>query len=124
MTIVRTTCALVAVVVAGATVSAGAGSASRVPRVVFVTVSGQGHITSKPRGISCPGTCRAFFPKDSRVQLVARPAAGWRLAAWSGSFCTGGAATCGFNLTTSHECSNGLCKVGSFGVRARFVAAS
>jgi hypothetical protein len=107
----------------GATVASG--SARPIPRVLSVVVSGHGNITSVPRGISCPGRCRAFFPKDSRVQLVAHPAAGWKLSRWGGAFCTGIETTaCAFNLTTDHDCSAAVCRVGSFGMRATFVTAS
>ena len=82
---------------------AGTGSTRTVPRVLSVAVSGHGTVTSVPRGIACPGTCRAFFPKDSRVQLIARPAAGWRLERWGGAFCAGlERRSCAFNLTTDH----------------------
>lgn len=114
---------LTAIVACGATVTNG--STRPIPRVLSVVVSGHGKVTSVPRGISCPGTCRAFFPKDSRVRLVARPAAGWRLGRWGGAFCSGVATSaCAFNLTTDHDCSGSLCKVGSFGMRASFVALS
>ncbi len=94
-----------------------------VGRVVLVAIDGKGAVSSKPRGISCPRTCRAFFVKDQFVRLVAHPAAGWRLARWSGS-CVGRRASCAFNLTTSHDCSGGLCRVGAFGVRVSFVRSS
>jgi hypothetical protein len=113
---------VLATAVGGFGAFAGVGSSRPVPRVLSVTVSGQGAVTSLPRGIACPGTCRAFFPKDSRVRLVARPAAGWRLARWGGPFCSGlTKGSCAFNLTTDHDCAGGLCKVGSFGMRVRFV---
>jgi hypothetical protein len=121
----RLTLALVlATLVAGAA-AVGSGSSRPIPRIVFLVVSGHGKVTSVPTGISCPGTCRAFFPKDSRVRLVARPASGWKLGGWSGYFCSRTATkTCAFNLTTDHECSGSLCKVGAFGVRANFVTLS
>lgn len=94
-----------------------------VGRVVLVAIDGKGAVSSNPHGIACPRTCRAFFVKDQFVRLVAHPAAGWRLARWSGS-CVGRRAWCAFNLTTSHDCSGGLCRVGAFGVRVSFVRSS
>ena len=103
----------------------GGASSGPIPRVLSVAVSGHGRVTSVPKGISCPGRCRTFFPKDSRVRLVARPASGWKLDKWGGAFCSGATtAACAFNLTTDHDCSASLCKVGSFGMRVRFVAAA
>lgn len=124
MRIVTTTRVALVLCVASLVAAAGvaAGRSGEPPRrVVFLALSGQGQVVSAPRGISCPRVCRAFFPKDSSVRLVARPAAGWRLARWGGS-CTGTAA-CAFALTTSHECSAALCRVGAFGVRVTFVRA-
>jgi len=63
---------------------------------------------------------RAFFVKDEFMRLVEHPDAGWRLARWGGS-CVGRRGSCAFNLTTSHDCSGGLCRVGAFGVRVSFV---
>jgi hypothetical protein len=91
-----------------------------VGRVVLVAIKGKGGVSSKPHGISCPRTCRAFFVKDELVKLVAHPAAGWKLARFSGS-CASKRGSCTFNLTTSHDCSGGLCRVGAFGVRVAFV---
>lgn len=92
-------------------------------RVVLVAITGHGVVTSAPKGIACPKTCRAFFVKDALVHLVAKPASGWRLARWTGS-CAGRSASCTFNLTTSHDCSGGLCRVGAFGVRVAFARLS
>jgi len=120
VTIRRITLALAtALVVAGVSVSA-AGSVAPIKRAVFIVVDGKGKVTSAPRGIACPKICRGFFPKDSRVRLVAHPAPGWRVAKWSGE-CQSRAARCSFYLTTDHECSAQLCRVGAFGVRVYFV---
>jgi hypothetical protein len=105
-------------------VTVGTASSRPIPRVLFIVVSGQGKVTSVPHGISCPGTCRAFFLKDARVRLVARPAAGWKVGRWDGYFCSGVATSaCAFNLTSTDDCSGSVCKVGSFGMHVRFVAA-
>jgi hypothetical protein len=111
---------LVAALVAGAVSVSTARSIAPIKRVVLIVINGNGTVTSTPGGIACPRACRAFFPKDSRVNLAAHPAAGWRVARWSGN-CTGTKARCGFWLTTEHECSAQLCRVGAFGVRVYFV---
>jgi hypothetical protein len=54
------------------------------------SVNGQGHVTSTPAGIACPGKCAASFPFAASVRLSARPAKGWRFAGWSGA-CHGSA---------------------------------
>ena len=110
---------LAALVVAAVSVPT-AGSVAPIKRAVLIVVDGKGKVTSKPTGIACPNTCRSFFPKDSLVNLVAHPAAGWRVAKWSGE-CKSKTARCGFYLTTEHECSAQLCRVGAFGVRVYFV---
>jgi hypothetical protein len=106
-----------AVVVASASVSTGKSS-TPIHREVLVAIDGRGTVTSSPRGITCPRTCRARFPRDILMHLVGHPAAGWRLAAWSG-YCTG--KTCAFHLTTPHDCPRQLCSIGVFGVRVLFV---
>ncbi len=52
---------------------------------------GQGTVTSAPTGISCPGTCSAPYTGNTRVALVARPAAGSVFVGWNG-YCKGKAA--------------------------------
>jgi hypothetical protein len=121
----RSTLALLLMTIVALGTVVTSGSARPIPRVLSVVVSGHGKVTSVPQGISCPGRCRAFFPKDSRVRLDASPAVGWKLSRWGGAFCSGVESTaCAFNLTTDHDCSAALCKVGSFGMRASFVAAA
>jgi hypothetical protein len=113
---------LLAIVASGAAVATG--SSHPIPRTLFVAISGHGKVTSVPHGISCPGVCRAFFPKDSLVTLVARSATGWRFGGWRGDLCSGAAVSvCTFNLTSTHDCSGSLCKVGAFGIRVNFVTA-
>jgi hypothetical protein len=91
-------------------------------RVVFVAMIGQGHVTSQPAGLSCPGHCRAFFAKDNHLRLVAHPASGWKLKRWSGS-CKGVRSVCGFDLTDAHDCAAGMCPIGAFGEHVTFVRA-
>jgi hypothetical protein len=116
----RIALALVAALVVAVVSVSAAGSTTPIKRAVLVVVKGKGKVTSLPGGITCPRTCRSFFPKDSRVRLVARPAAGWKVGRWKGQ-CTGTAARCAFWLTTDHECSAQLCATGAFGVRVAFV---
>jgi hypothetical protein len=112
--------AFLAVLVVAAFAITTAGSVAPIKRAVLVVVDGKGKVTSRPNGIACPKTCRGYFPKDSRVNLVAHPAAGWRIAKYSG-VCKSKTPRCGFWLTTEHECSAQLCRVGAFGVRVYFV---
>jgi hypothetical protein len=51
---------------------------------ITVVVAGRGRVTSTPRGLSCPGTCRASFTVGA-VGLTARASQGWRFAGWSGA---------------------------------------
>lgn len=99
-----------------------AGSAFRERRVVFVAIAGHGSVSSVPKGIACPRTCRsnAFF-KSERVRLVAHPAPGWRLVGWSSEWCSGTQAACAFDLVDSHDCAHGACPVGAFGLHVTFV---
>src|SRR5262249_11349740 len=54
-----------------------------------VTDAGGGSVTAT--NLSCPGTCSASYDYGTQVALTATPAAGFRLASWSGD-CTGSAA--------------------------------
>lgn len=111
---------LSALVAAAVSVPAAGSVPPKIKRAVLIVIDGKGRVTSKPGGISCPQTCRGFFPKDSRVHLVAKPAAGWHVVKWSGD-CTSKTSRCAFWLTTNHECSGQMCRVGAFGVRVYFV---
>jgi len=106
-----------ALVVAGG-VHGAAGSVAK--RAAFVAIEGRGTATSVPPGLHCPSVCRAFFPKDALVRLVAHPAPGWAFVRWSGS-CSGRTVSCSFNLTSAHDCAGRLCVVGAFGSRLEFV---
>ena len=98
-----------------------AGSQFRERRVVFVTIAGLGSVTSTPKGIACPKSCRsAAFFKSERVRLVARAAAGWHFVGWGGTWCKGTRRTCSFELVDSHDCAGGMCPVGAFGLRVTF----
>jgi Divergent InlB B-repeat domain len=48
-----------------------------------VSIRGRGQIVSKPTSISCPQRCVGTFPFDSAVDLLAKPALGWRFLRWT-----------------------------------------
>jgi hypothetical protein len=103
-----------------------ASSSASPPRYVYrdvalVAVEGHGSVVSKPRGISCPGTCRTLFVRGTRLTLHAVAASGWRFTGFRSEFCNGAQATCVFDMVSSHDCSGGACPTGVFGFRARFV---
>src|SRR5690348_18375114 len=54
-----------------------------------VNVSGTGNVTSKPKGIDCPTTCKASFNQGTKVTLTATPGSG-SSQSWSGA-CSGNA---------------------------------
>lgn len=54
--------------------------------VLRIAVSGRGTVRSAETG-SCRGSCRQEVSADSRVELRAAPARGWRFAGWTGA-CT------------------------------------
>lgn len=114
---------LVVALAAGIAVSAAAAAPPRyVYRdVAFVTMNGQGTVTSTPRGIACPRSCRAVFLRGTHVVLHAHPAAGWKLASFTSKWCTARAGACGFDLVSPHDCSGGACPLGAFGVRVLFL---
>jgi hypothetical protein len=89
--------------------------------VAFVTLTGHGTVTSTPRGITCPKTCRWVFVRGTHVSFRATASAGWRFAGFTSKWCSGARVRCAFDLVSPHDCVGGACPVGSFGVRALFV---
>ena len=79
--------AAIALFVLGA--PASAGPLQEGSFTLKVNVSGQGHVSSNPRGISCPGDCSASFPVESTVALSQSASSGWVFAGWGGD-CSGG----------------------------------
>jgi hypothetical protein len=78
----------------------GATFVMRSPVPLRVAVSGSGRVRSVPGAISCPRRCSATFAYETRVDLRARPARGWRFAGWRGADeCTGRAAACAIVVT-------------------------
>lgn len=91
--------------------------------VAFVTVIGHGTVRSTPRGIHCPGACRAIYVRGTHVSFKETAAPGWRFLYFSSTWCGGRHRRCAFDLVSSHDCIGGACPVGAFGVRAVFVRA-
>jgi len=50
-----------------------------------VSVTGKGHVTSTPAGLSCPKRCSHSFESRQNVRLKAKPAKGYSFTGWSGS---------------------------------------
>ena len=69
---------------------------------VSVSGSGSGTVTSSPKGINCPSTCKATFKSGTKVTLTAAPGTNSALDSWSGA-CTGNAATCALKLTANQS---------------------
>ena len=88
--------------------------------VAFVTIYGHGSVRSVPKGIDCPKVCRARYLENAHLELVATPAKGWRFVRFGG-YCSGRTRSCGFDLTSPHDCFGPLCPIGAFGTRAYFV---
>lgn len=116
----------VLLIVPAAAIAVSSAAASPSPHyvyrdVAFVTMNGHGTVTSTPRGIACPRSCRGVFLRGTHVVLRARPAAGWKLASFTSKWCTASDGVCGFDLVSPHDCSGGACPLGAFGVRVTFV---
>jgi hypothetical protein len=60
--------------------------------------AGRGAVRSSPAGIVCPSACSASFATGAVVTLTATPAAGSRLASWSGA-CKGSGRSCKVTLS-------------------------
>ena len=69
-----------------------------------VNVSGTGNVTSKPKGINCPTTCKASFNQGTKVTLTATPGSGSSQSSWSGA-CSGNASTCTITLNSDQMTS-------------------
>ncbi|HLL68186.1 MAG TPA: PQQ-binding-like beta-propeller repeat protein [Micromonosporaceae bacterium] len=64
---------------------------------VTVRATEGGTVTSRPPGITCPGTCTADFPSGTAVTLTAVPRATATLGGWDGA-CAGTGSTCGVTV--------------------------
>jgi len=59
---------------------------------LIVEIQGEGHVTSQPGGIDCPGDCTERFISETSLTLTASPNAGFQFSQWLGD-CEGSAAT-------------------------------
>jgi Glycine rich protein len=70
------------------------------PVTLTVAVTGDGHVTSTPAGIDCPGSCTHGFDPGTQVALTQTGLHGESFSGWSGDTCTG---TADCSLTLSAE---------------------
>ena len=112
-----------ALVAAGVLAVTSSAAPSGLRSVAFVAVHGHGTVTSTPRGIHCPGTCRGVFTKNDHIMFRATPAPGWKLGHFEG-WCKSRTRTCSFDLVSPHDCVGGACPIGAFGSTAYFVRIS
>jgi hypothetical protein len=68
------------------------------PLSVNIEGTGDGGVTSAPRGINCQPTCSNSFVVDTRISLFADPYDGSAFAYWTGG-CTGTIDTCDLTIT-------------------------
>src|SRR5438270_9114143 len=68
-------------------------------RVLTVTKTGQGTVTSTPAGIDCGATCTASFADGTQVVLSAAPAPGYTFTGWPGGACSG-TGTCTLTMSS------------------------
>ncbi|HKT69990.1 MAG TPA: alkaline phosphatase family protein [Terriglobales bacterium] len=61
-------------------------------------------MTSKPKGINCPTTCKASFNQGTKVTLTATLGSGSSQSSWSGA-CSGNASTCTITLNSDRTTS-------------------
>lgn len=116
---------LLVVLAAGLLAASSSGSP---PHYVFrdvalVRVIGHGSVRSTPRGLHCPGACRASFIRGTHLILRAAAAPGWRFSHYASLWCPGDHKSCAFDLVSPHDCVGGACPIGAFGVQAIFVRA-
>lgn len=109
-----------ALIVAGVLAVSSSAAPTGLRMVAFVAVHGHGTVTSTPRGLHCPGTCRAVFAEHAHITLHSTAAPGWTFGHFEGS-CKSKSRSCGFNLVSPHDCIGGACPLGAFGIRAYFV---
>ena len=70
----------------------------------------QAHVSSTPAGINCGTDCSESYNQGTSVTLTATPAAGSKLAAWSGA-CTGTSTTCTVNMSAAKSVKASFTKV-------------
>lgn len=90
----------VTITAATAVTATFAASTTNFALTVTETGTGTGTVTSKPAGISCPGTCTASFAGGTQVVLTATPAAGSTFTGWTDATCEG-TGTCTFTINAA-----------------------
>lgn len=88
-----------ACVLFGVAMSAHAGAPLKY--AVQVATDGNGQVTSSPSGISCPGSCLAYYKQAVTITLTATAAQGESFLGWGGA-CTGSSSTCVVSSITSN----------------------
>ncbi|MBK1650314.1 hypothetical protein CKO36_17410 [Rhabdochromatium marinum] len=79
-------------------------TATQMYTLSIASVSGQGHISSDPAGIACPGSCNFDYAGGTTVTLTADPDEGSAFAGWSGA-CSGTLTTCTLTLDSAKTVS-------------------
>jgi hypothetical protein len=69
-------------------------------RVLSVTKTGNGRVTSSPAGIDCGTDCTESYPDGTVVTLTAIPDSGWTVLGWSGA-CAGQGNPCQVTMNDS-----------------------
>jgi hypothetical protein len=54
-------------------------------RLLTVTTSGSGTVTTSPAGISCPPDCTEAFDQGTQLTITAHLASGWQFGGWGGA---------------------------------------
>jgi phospholipase C len=67
---------------------------------ISMSGAGSGTVTSQPKGINCPSTCKASFNQGTKVTLTATPGSNSSLDSWSGA-CSGTSSTCTLTLNSN-----------------------
>ena len=91
---------------------AACGGADTPRLTVDVVGSGSGSVVSIPAGIECGPSCRAAFPRDQAIMLVAQPASDSAFTGWSGCSATSGD-TCTLTMTASRTVTASFTELGS-----------
>jgi hypothetical protein len=77
------------------------GTESKVLLKVEDDGSGDGNVTSDPRGINCGKICKASFPVGAQVKLVANPSGKSKFKGFSGGGCSGKDEKCKVTLNAA-----------------------
>jgi len=83
------------------------------PRVLSVSVTGSGTVTSSPSGIMCPPDCSEAYLRGTLVILTATPAEGWTFAGWGGA-CEGQGNPCSLTMDADKAVTATFTRVETF----------